>query len=342
MDVTFHDVQTHDINERTPVAITLDTSTDQVLTSVLAVNLRLLSKRNEIVVLLVGIKVRQIVSISTDGDPAMIGSQKGFRGRLKEDVPLVFHLHCGAHRFNLSLKETFDSDLLPMAKLLVNNCILIVHSITKSATYTRNFLAEMIKQNQKQKKLSKPLKIRWQTCQATVADMMEHGNMILSILSADPDQKVQSLISYFRLPEAMLLLQIINYLLKKTMSPLLQLQSNELTLIGCREVVETLRRTLNDETEETIRKQMPACFPIQVNDPMEQGFTQSVAIGMDIIRFHSRYQFVQSHFIRSSIVRFSTEMRRAARDHRVFTLSEEQKEDSYCLKCELCGRVMFR
>ncbi|KAK2945206.1 hypothetical protein BLNAU_19895 [Blattamonas nauphoetae] len=313
LDTHFHHHQTRDIQKRTPISVTLDTSTDHILTSVLAVNLRFLSKSNEIVVLLagleelksggtghqlystfleviqkVGIDLQQIVSVSTDGDPAMVGSQNGFKGRLKQDLPLVFHQHCGAHRYNLSLRESFENEITPNVKTLINNCVSMIHSITNSASYTRDFAQKMKDRGHSRTRLTKPLRIRWHTCQSTVSEMFDYGDIILSILSKDTNTTVQSLCAYFMQPKTILLLPIVNHLLTMCKAPLLELQARDITFIQCKEIIQQLRSDLTSINEEVFRQHLPACCQLLDSDPLHVQIDEVLAESQTVVRILQR------------------------------------------------------
>ena len=46
-----------------------------------------------------------IISVATDGAPAMVGRHRGFLGYLKQVIPNVLSVHCVIHRYYLVAKN---------------------------------------------------------------------------------------------------------------------------------------------------------------------------------------------------------------------------------------------
>ena len=55
------------------------------------------------------IPIRNILSVATDGAPAMTGRHKGFIAHLKQAVPNVLAVHCVIHRQHLVAKNINES-----------------------------------------------------------------------------------------------------------------------------------------------------------------------------------------------------------------------------------------
>ena len=67
-----------------------------------------------------GIEPKQVVSITTDGAPAMIGREKGAVARLKEDNPELIAYHCIIHQSVLctSLSDEHAEVMNTMMKMI--------------------------------------------------------------------------------------------------------------------------------------------------------------------------------------------------------------------------------
>ena len=75
-----------------------------------------------------GLKYEKLLSISTDGAPAMLGCRSGFMKHIKESAPYVTGNHCMIHR------EALASRTLPdVLKCVFQVCIKIVNYIKSSA-----------------------------------------------------------------------------------------------------------------------------------------------------------------------------------------------------------------
>ena len=77
---------------------------------------------------------KQLVGISTDGAPSMIGDKSGFKGLVTNVAPHVSFTHCLIHRFALAMK-TLSSGLQEVLKDVVK----IVNNISANATRSRLF-----------------------------------------------------------------------------------------------------------------------------------------------------------------------------------------------------------
>ncbi|KAK2943895.1 hypothetical protein BLNAU_21198 [Blattamonas nauphoetae] len=263
-------VVTNAIEDLTPISLSLDTSTDHTFTSMICVNVRFLLKSGEMKNLFLGldelhdgasgnqlfqafenilekagIDPLQIASISTDGDPAMVGQQKGFSAHIRRRNKNIYHQHCGAHRFNLSLKDGFESDTHPTFKTLVHNCILFIHAITSSISRTRKFNSKLQENGLPHKTLTKPIKVRWITCKATIAETMEYGSIIASILKTESDQHCRDLAEYFSDFQVQCRVRLTNHLLTQLHRTHSILQGSTLSFFLCKQTVESLRSELN-------------------------------------------------------------------------------------------------
>ncbi len=66
------------------------------------------------------IDLKQVVSVTTDGAPAMVGRERGAVTRIKEDNPDLIAYHCIIHQTVLcaTLKEEFSKVMSAMMKLI--------------------------------------------------------------------------------------------------------------------------------------------------------------------------------------------------------------------------------
>ncbi|KAK2948643.1 hypothetical protein BLNAU_16384 [Blattamonas nauphoetae] len=184
---------TNAIEELTPISLSLDTSTEHTFTSMICVNVRFLLKSGEMKNLFLGldelhdgasgnqlfqafenilekagIDPLQIASISTDGDPAMVGQQKGF----------------------------------------------LAH-------------------------------IRRRPCKATIAETMEYGSIIASILKTESDQHCRDLADYFSDFQVQCRVRLTNHLLTQLHRTHSILQGSTLSFFLCKQTMESLRSELN-------------------------------------------------------------------------------------------------
>lgn len=67
-----------------------------------------------------GIDPKKVISVTTDGAPAMVGREKGAVTRMKEDNPDLIAYHCIIHQTVLcaSLKEEFHEVMSTMMKII--------------------------------------------------------------------------------------------------------------------------------------------------------------------------------------------------------------------------------
>ncbi|KAK2947095.1 hypothetical protein BLNAU_17947 [Blattamonas nauphoetae] len=293
LDEQFYNTLITNIDKFTPLSVCLDTSTDITLTSVLCVNLRYLSNSNEIKSILVGleemsngtkgtdlfnsfcrilkradINLAQIASVATDGEPAMIGHQKGFLAYIRHSVPTIYHKTCHAHKFNLALKNTFESPQLPTLSLLISNSIKLIHSITKSIPNTKRFNAELLRRGLPSKSLSKPVQIRWNTNQTAVSETRAYLEVISAVLGSDVDPETHPLPAFFRATSNQLRLSLVDYVLQKTVSPLNALQSNSLTFLQGQDIIAHLLHDLEAISAFDLKNEW-ASIPREDNEEFE-------------------------------------------------------------------------
>ncbi len=87
-----------------------------------------------------GIEPKQVVSITTDGAPAMIGREKGAVARLKEDNPVLIAYHCIIHQAVLcaSLSDEHAEVMNTMMKM--------INFLRASSSYQHRMLREFLRE----------------------------------------------------------------------------------------------------------------------------------------------------------------------------------------------------
>ncbi|GFV51052.1 protein ZBED8 [Trichonephila clavipes] len=87
------------------------------------------------------IPLSNIISVATDGVPAMDGHYRGFIGHLKQNVPGVLAIHCVIHRQHL-VAENLKDRLHESLQFVINT----THRIRSNALNTRLF-AQLCEEN---------------------------------------------------------------------------------------------------------------------------------------------------------------------------------------------------
>ena len=103
-----------------------------------------------------GLKYKKLLSICTDGAPAMLGCRSGFMKHIKESAPYVTGNHCMIHR------EALASKTLPgPLKCVFQVSIKIVNYIKSSALNTRLFKNLCLDMDATHKTLLYHTEVRW-------------------------------------------------------------------------------------------------------------------------------------------------------------------------------------
>ncbi len=87
-----------------------------------------------------GIKPKQVVSITTDGAPAMIGREKGAVARLKEDNPELIAYHCIIHQ------SVLCASLSDEHAEVMNTMMKIINFLRASSSYQHRMLREFLRE----------------------------------------------------------------------------------------------------------------------------------------------------------------------------------------------------
>ncbi|KAK2946016.1 hypothetical protein BLNAU_19027 [Blattamonas nauphoetae] len=281
IDIIYHEKIIQTITTTTPLSLMLDTSTDCSSSTVLCCNLRFLSNKNKVETVLLGlhdmdegakgiqlymaietilalngISVNQLISVTSDGDPAMVGHQSGFVKFIKEKNRAIVHVHCGAHRFQLCLKDTFESTTHPYSKGLIHDAIAFVHRITKSHSRQKALKKKLAEDQLPDRKLTKPVKTRWSTCHTVIEESLKYCDVIIAIIQSEIDEKAKYLVHIFSNPENQLRLASILLILDQTTVPIHILQKNELSLAEAKEAVSTLKMFLSSLTREYVAEEL--------------------------------------------------------------------------------------
>ncbi|KAG6937286.1 zinc finger BED-type containing 5 [Chelydra serpentina] len=81
-----------------------------------------------------GLDWANLVGVTTDGGPAMLGSRSGFQTLVKRRAPMVTRVHCFIHREALASKTLFDQH-----NTVFKGLVKVVNYIKSSALNTRLF-----------------------------------------------------------------------------------------------------------------------------------------------------------------------------------------------------------
>ena len=114
-----------------------------------------------------GLKYEKLLSICSDGAPAMLGCRSGFMKHIKESAPYVTGNHCMIHREALASKTLPD-----VLKCVFQVCIKIVNYIKSSALNTRLFQNLCLDMDATHKTLLYHTEVRW----------LSKGNVLKRIL----------------------------------------------------------------------------------------------------------------------------------------------------------------
>ncbi|KAK0154982.1 SCAN domain-containing protein 3 [Merluccius polli] len=87
-----------------------------------------------------GIEPKQVVSITTDGAPAMIGREKGAVARMKEDNPELISYHCIIHQ------SVLCSTLSDEHAEVMNTMIKMINFLRASSSYQHRMLREFLRE----------------------------------------------------------------------------------------------------------------------------------------------------------------------------------------------------
>ncbi|XP_025266439.1 SCAN domain-containing protein 3-like [Camponotus floridanus] len=126
-----------------------------------------------------------IISVATDGAPAMVGQYRGFISHLKRIIPEVTAIHCVIHRQHLVAKNL--SDRLHQSLQFVINA---VNKIKSNALNTRLF-AQLCDENDEDfQRLLLHTEVRWLSKGACLTRFYSLFESVLEFLeSKDPDLK---------------------------------------------------------------------------------------------------------------------------------------------------------
>ncbi|KAM4607922.1 SCAN domain-containing protein 3-like [Polymixia lowei] len=87
-----------------------------------------------------GIEPKQVVSVTTDGAPAMIGREKGAVARMKEDNPELISYHCIIHQ------SVLCSTLSDEYAEVMNTMMKIINFLRASSSYQHRMLREFLRE----------------------------------------------------------------------------------------------------------------------------------------------------------------------------------------------------
>lgn len=87
-----------------------------------------------------GIEPKQVVSLTTDGAPAMIGREKGAVARLKEDNPELIAYHCIIHQ------SVICASLSDEHAEVMNTMMKMINFLRVSSSYHHRILREFLRE----------------------------------------------------------------------------------------------------------------------------------------------------------------------------------------------------
>ena len=141
----------------------------------------------------------KVTSIATDGAPAFISQKKGVVGRLLEEKPYLFSIHCIAHRLNLGISDACKTDIYfkQINQLVFDLCKIFKQSPLKLRILD-TLQEEILGINLH---LIKPLDIRWLSHFRATKRILEIYPAIIATLtklSKDSDFITLGLLKYLK------------------------------------------------------------------------------------------------------------------------------------------------
>jgi 3-dehydroquinate dehydratase len=135
------------------------------------------------------LKKENIVAFASDGAANMIGEYNGLIAKLKNYSPIFVSCHCSIHRLNLVLKESISDKEFDKFDLSMDIFNEISNYIDCSSTKKSMFHLLQLKNNKKNKKIKKPIQIRWCSNYDCLISILDNFSIILEFLLEQPQQK---------------------------------------------------------------------------------------------------------------------------------------------------------
>ncbi|XP_026475840.1 protein ZBED8-like [Ctenocephalides felis] len=173
-----------------------------------------------------GIPLRNILSVATDGAPAMVGRYKGFFAFLKKKVPNAFAVHCVIHRQHLVAKN--------LSERLHNSLQYVIRAtnlIKSRAKNDRLFKQLCIDNDEEYNRLLLHTEVRWLSKGACLDRFYKLFNSVLEFLK-DNNEDLRSKLIHYKSDIAYL-----TDLFKKFNECNIQLQGDEINLIKTKSII---------------------------------------------------------------------------------------------------------
>lgn len=179
------------------------------------------------------IPLNNILSVATDGAPAMVGRYRGFLAYLKKEVPNAFTVHCIIHRQHLVAKN-----LSTRLHNSLQYVIKAINTIRSSSLNDRLFKQLCIENDEEYNRLLLHTEVRWLSKGACLDRFYKLYNSVLEFLQDKNDALRSNLI------QSKSDIAYLTDLFQKFNESNLQLQGNELNLIKTKSVISAFVRKL--------------------------------------------------------------------------------------------------
>lgn len=177
----------------------------------------------------------KLISVCTDGAPAMLGSRSGFIQLVKEKQPNITAIHCFIHRQALAAK-TLPSELNDVLKL----CIKVVNFIKRSALNTRLFKTFCEDLGTEHKTLLFHTEVRWLSKGNMLARLFELRDEVILFL----ENQRSELCNEFKSPGVQVALAYLSDIFDSLNSLNLKLQGGDSNVIYHRDAIKTFTEKL--------------------------------------------------------------------------------------------------
>ncbi|XP_043262496.1 SCAN domain-containing protein 3-like [Colletes gigas] len=172
------------------------------------------------------IPLSNILSVATDGAPAMVGRYRGFLAYLKKEVPNAFTVHCIIHRQHLVAKN-----LSARLHNSLQYVIQAINTIRSKSLNDRLFKQLCIENDEKFNRLLLHTEVRWLSKGACLDRFYKLFNSVLEFLKDKNDALRSNLI------QSKSDIAYLTDLFQKFNESNLQLQGDELNLIKTKSVI---------------------------------------------------------------------------------------------------------
>lgn len=208
------------------------------------------------------IPLKHIISVATDGAPAMVGRHRGFIALLKKEIPDVIAVHCVIHRQHLVAKN-LNARLHQSLQYVITT----VNKIRSSALNDRLFKKMCCENDEDYNRLLLHTEVRWLSKGACLNRFWDLFDSVIQFLE-ERDTNLKDNLQNFKTDIA-----YITDLFSKFNEINLQLQGDDLNMIKTKSVVSAFLRKLSLWKQNFGRQEFRQ-FPIlaSVNQQVEISF----------------------------------------------------------------------